>query len=162
MAKSPKRGSRGPAPKPISKEQRDKVRLWAAGGIAEEQIAYLLKISRNTLRKRYPRELDQGNAIERARNLERLQAAADKGNVAAIKHLDAKLQAAAAQRAWTADEPDATQAAPAAQPGGKGKHSKKEAVVAAAEQALQPTGDWGSDLMPEGVLAFPVAAARKK
>ena len=160
MAKAPKRGSRGPSPKPITQEQRQKVRLWAAGGIAEEQIAYLLKISRNTLRKRYPRELDQGNAIERARNLERLQIAADKGNVSAIKHLDTKLQAAAAQRAWTGDEPDVTRPAATAQPARKGKQSKKEAVVAAAEQALQPTGDWGNDLMPEGVVAFPVAARK--
>lgn len=158
MPKSPKRGSRGPSPKPITQDQRNKVRLWAAGGIAEEQIAYLLRISRNTLRKRYPRELAQGNAIERARNLERLQEAAEKGNVAAIKHLDTKLQAAAAQRAWTGDEPGATQTAPAVN--GKGKLSKKEAVVAAAEQALAPTGDWGSDLMPEGVVAFPVAARK--
>lgn len=161
MAKPPKRGSRGPAPKPISQAQRDKVRLWAAGGIAEEQIAYLLRISRNTLRKRYPRELEQGNAIERARNLERLQEAADKGNVSAIKHLDMKLQAAAAQRAWTADEPDATRSAPAGKAAAKVKQSKKEAVVAAAEQALEPTGDWGNDLMPEGVVQFPVGARKK-
>lgn len=160
MAKSPKRGSRGPAPKPISVDQRRKVRLWAAGGIAEEHIAFLLKISRNTLRKRYPRELAQGNAIERARNLERLQEAADKGNVAAIKHLDVRLQAAAAQLAWTADGPEADEG-PLAAPARKPKLSKKEATVAAAQQALAPTGDWGNDLMPEGVVQFPGAARLK-
>jgi len=153
MAKSTtsaKKGGRKPfAPKP---DQRARVRLWAAGGISEVHIAEMLKISRTTLRKRFPRELESGGALERAANLERLKDAAEKGNVAAMKFLDARYAAAQAAAAWK-DEP-------ADQEEKVDPVGKREAAQLAAEAAVKAPAGWGDDLMPDGVVKFPTAGRK--
>jgi len=131
-------------------EQRAKVRLWTAGGIGEEHQAMMLGICRNTLRKRFPKELAEGASIELARNLERLSKAADDGNVTAMKHLDAKFAAVSAQASWKEDAPSKPAGKPA-------KVGRKEAAIAAAEEAMTGSDGWGSDLMPDSVVRFPGA-----
>lgn len=121
--------------------------LYAAAGISEPMIAREIGICQNTLRKHFADELREGNERELARNLRRLSKAADAGNVAAIKHLDAKLSARSAQKAWAEDDQPERTAKPA---------SKREAQLAAAEAAVAPaSSDWGNDLLPDGVVKFP-------
>jgi predicted transcriptional regulator len=61
--------------------------LYKAGGIPEPAIAVILGISQNTLRKYFAPELETGRGVKRAQNLKRLEKAADKQNVTAMKAL---------------------------------------------------------------------------
>jgi hypothetical protein len=84
-------GSPGaPSFKP-TKPQRNKVMLLIAAGFSESAIAAVVGISHMTLRKHFPDELEHGRARKVAENLERLEEAADGGNVSAQKYLDQKL-----------------------------------------------------------------------
>ena len=130
-----KRGPGQPAFKP-TKKHRDQVKLYMAGGISEPVIAHRLGICQNTLRKHFADELHFGRDMKVADNLDRLERAADDGNVTAMKHLDVKFGATAAQHAFTAPE---------ARPPAIGK---KEAAQLAAEKAGVGT-EWGDDLRTE-------------
>jgi hypothetical protein len=117
-----------------TKAQREKVKLYLAGGISEPVVAHRIGISHMTLRKHFAEELEFGRDMKRADNLELLQKAATKGNVSAMKHLDAKFATSSAEASFTAP---ATRGA--ADPG------KKELAQAAAKDAGQGT-NWGNDL----------------
>jgi hypothetical protein len=124
-----------PGPKPFAptRAQRRKVMLYLAGGMPEPQIAAVLGIVQNTLRKHFADELAHGRAVKMAANLERLEAAADKGNVTAMKHLDARFQSAAAEAAFIDPAPKAE------------RLGKKQLAAIAAETAGDGT-EWGDDL----------------
>lgn len=94
ITKSKKRKRGAPEFKP-TKAQRDDVRLYAAGGMAEPAIAAVIGICQNTLRKHFADDLEIGRAYEVAANLTRLRKAAKKGNVSAMKFLHAHFAAAA-------------------------------------------------------------------
>ncbi len=160
----PKTGKkRGPEGFKATKKQRELVKLLAANNLSEPAIARRIVapgfpngVCQNTLRKHFAEELRDAHEDQLARNLERLQKAADGGNVTAMKHLDAKLGAAAAVRAWSGEE-----RAPADNHQAKAAGSKKDASRAAATQAMTEAGDWGSDLMPEGIVLPPTGATRQ-
>jgi predicted transcriptional regulator len=137
------RKRRGPPPfKPTLKQRKD-VTLYAAGGMSEPGIAAELGICQNTLRKHFSEELDAGHERELAANLRRLRKAADKGNVTAMKHLDAKFGLLALDREFkkkpktASTEPKETKAP---------KLGKKE--IAKIEASMPPEDpDW-ADLLP--------------
>jgi hypothetical protein len=79
----PSKGGRPPF-SPTSK-QRDRVALLAAGGIPQPAIAAVLGCCERTLRNYFAVELETGRGVKRAQNLERLEAAAKRGNVSAMK-----------------------------------------------------------------------------
>ena len=126
-------GKRGPEGFVPTKAQREKVKLYLAGGISEPVVAHRLGISQNTLRKHFADELEFGRDMKRADNLERLEKAATKGNVSAMKHLDAKFATVSAENSFTAPAPRSSDV------------GKKEQAQAAAKDAGQGTG-WGDDL----------------
>lgn len=111
--------------------QRKKVMIWAAGGIAETSMAKMLGICLETLRTHFATELDEGGDRERARNLERLNRAADKGNVTAMKHLDAKYGAVGALSDFAGRGPKGASVTPAE------KLGKKERAIADAHEPDQ-------------------------
>jgi AcrR family transcriptional regulator len=74
--------------KPTTRERR-RVELLI-GEISEDAIAETLGIARGTLRKHFASELRLGYARVLADNLERLDKAASKGNVAAMRALLAR------------------------------------------------------------------------
>ncbi len=96
--------------------------------MSEPAIAAEIGICQNTLRKHFPDEIDAGHQRELAANLRRLRKAADKGNVTAMKHLDAKFGLIAAKVAVD------RRGVPAATPQTKVKLGKKEERQAAAER----------------------------
>jgi hypothetical protein len=106
--------------------------------MSEPAIAREIGICQNTLRKHFADELRAGNEIELAANLRRLRKAADKGNVTAMKHMDARFSVVAAHKSFV-DEP-----APSEKPSRLGK---KEAATMAAATAGVDT-PWGDDLNP--------------
>jgi hypothetical protein len=59
----------------------------AAGGIPQPAIAAVLGCCERTLRNCFKAELETGRGVKRAQNLERLEAAAKRGNVSAMKAL---------------------------------------------------------------------------
>lgn len=73
-----------------TKGQRADVRLMAAAGMSEEAISAVIGVQRQTLRKHFADDLLTGHSKEMAANLKRLKGAANDGNVAAMKALDAK------------------------------------------------------------------------
>lgn len=68
-----------------TKETRQKVSVAAGGGMAHEEIALAMGMSRNTLEKHYAHELSLGAAEKRLEVLNALHRAAKQGKVAAIK-----------------------------------------------------------------------------
>jgi len=114
---------------------RNKVRLAAAAGMSHDKIAKGLGICRDTLLKHFADELETGGAEKMLENLARLEKAAKKGNVAAMKHLDAKFKVGTA--------------AGEVNPEPKPKTGKKEEQQTAAEGAASgDAGGWGDDLKP--------------
>ena len=91
-SKSPEMGR--PGFKPTAQQRKD-VKLFVACGMSEPRIASVIGIAKNTLRKHFTDELRDGREIEMAANLRRLRKAADKGNVTAMKQLDARFSAVA-------------------------------------------------------------------
>jgi len=67
---------------------RASVALLAAAGVAHESMAKTLGMTITTLRTRFAEELADDGALAHARNLLRLQEAADSGSIAAIKMID--------------------------------------------------------------------------
>jgi hypothetical protein len=117
-----------------TKAQREKVKLYLAGGISEPVVAHRLGISQMTLRKHFAEELVFGRDLKQADNLDRLEKAANKGNVTAMKHLDAKFGTNAAQHNF---EQPARESSP--------RQGKKEQAQTAADTAGAGTV-WGEDL----------------
>lgn len=139
---APPRRRRGPPPfKPTPKQRKD-VALYAAGGMSEPAIAREIGICQNTLRKHFADELDQGHQRELAANLRRLRKAADRGNVTAMKHLDAKFGVIAAHKEFD------NGAAPTKEPRVP-KIGKKEEAAQAALTAGEGSV-WGDDLKVPG------------
>ena len=131
-----KHRKRGPKPFAPKAHQRRLVTLLAAGGLSEPGIAREIGICQNTLRKHFAAELTEAHEREMAENLKRLRKAADRGNVTAMKHLDAKLGAVSAAAAWSGQ--------PTAEPKPE-KLGKKQIAEAAALTAGEGSG-WGDDL----------------
>ena len=139
---SPTKKKRGPPPFKPTKKQRADVLLYVAGGVSEPTIAKLIGCCQNTLRKHFEQELNEGNERELAENLQNMKKAAKAGNVSAMKYLDARFSAVAAQKAMMGDapEPAAEEATP--RPPAIGK---KEAAEAEAQTAGLGT-NWADDL----------------
>jgi len=83
-------------PLKVTKADRRKVMLLCAAGFSERAIANVLGTTQVTVRKHFAEELETGRAQIQAENLSRLDRAAAKGNVSAMKYLDGKLAAAKA------------------------------------------------------------------
>jgi predicted transcriptional regulator len=83
---------RGPLPFVPTKAQRQEVMLLVAAGMSEPSIASVIGICQSTLRKHFAEELLFGHARKQAENLARLEKAARKGNVTAMKYLAGKLE----------------------------------------------------------------------
>jgi hypothetical protein len=115
-----------PSHKPTRRLRR-KVSLLVAAGEGEVQIAHVIGVARETLRKHYWDELENGRASIRAEILDKLWLAGDRGNVGALKHLDAR----------TSVEPR-----PVTYQG------KKVERAAKAEEVISGGSDWGDDLAP--------------
>lgn len=111
-----------------TKRLRHKVALLAAAGEGEIQIAHVIGVARETLRKYYGDEIANGRAGIRAQILDELWSAARQGNVAAMKHLDAR----------TSGEPR----------GSVGYVSKKKLAEEAAKTVGGEHSEWGDDLRP--------------
>lgn len=111
-----------------TKRLRHKVSLMAAAGEGEVQIAHVIGISRETLRKHYGNEIANGRADIRGQILEQLWSAARQGNVTAMKHLDAR----------TSGEAQGSVA------GAVGKKVEQAKVAAQAGAGTE----WGDDLKP--------------
>ena len=134
MANGRKRGR--PQHRPTVKT-REKVATAAGGGMAHEDIALALGISRDTLEKHYARELSVGAAEKRLEVMQALRAAAKKGRVAAIK-------------AYLEHEPFVAPP-PAPEPSKPEQKGKKEQAQDAARTAQHGT-DWEGDLAPRRTL----------
>ena len=80
-----KKGGR-PAFKP-TKPMRNEVEIGAAAGLSHNQLAAALRISRPTLESNFVDELKNGRARKLLQNLCRLDRAASRGSVAAMKYL---------------------------------------------------------------------------
>lgn len=133
MRKNTKRGRPPHKPTPTT---RRKVTNAAAGGMAHEEIAIALGISRNTLEKHYEKELSTGALNRRAEVLDAMARTALKGNVAAQKAFLALTPTLAA--------PPTTEKAEKQEKVGKKEQANRDAVTAAEGT------DWG-DLLPAGV-----------
>lgn len=116
-----------------SDAQRKRVSILAAGGMAHEQIAAAIGISRTTLLKHFDGELTKGAADRKAEVLDALFKAAKKGNVAAQK---AFLQRADGE----------------VKSGRTGHLGKKEQAAAAAEEASQPGNKFAPPPAPKLVV----------
>lgn len=81
-----------------SAHQRRAVVDLCLSGASKLSIARALRIDPATLQQHFATELSRAFAIHQSRVLEQLAAAADRGSVAAIVRLDAKLMAGARAR----------------------------------------------------------------
>lgn len=104
--------------------------------MSHDKIAKGLGICRDTLYKHFADDLDTGGAEKQLENLTRLERAAKKGNVAAMKHLDAKFKVGGA----------AGEANPEPKPKAEGKKGEQQAAAESA--ASGDAGGWGDDLNP--------------
>jgi hypothetical protein len=116
-----------------TREQRDTVMLLIAASFSEPQIAAVIGICQNTLRRHFAQELQNGRAVRRGENLRRLEQAAAAGHVGAMKVLEAIFDRAETRQL------------------GKGKveagpTTKKAAAARAAVTAGQGS-EWGDDLV---------------
>jgi len=120
--------------------------LYKAGGIPEPAIAHMLGISQNTLRKHFEFELNCGRGVKRAQNLKRLEKAADKHNVAAMKALHVLFD-----KGETADllaEPDYDVGRRAQQEAKVKRRPTKKQIVADEAFSAGLDNEWGEDLAP--------------
>lgn len=122
MAEGAKRGR--PAYRATA-EKRERVEILVATGMAEEEIARVIGIAPNTLRKHFREELLNGRAKRRGAVIEAMFRAATGGNVSAQKAY-VQLTDLAPPAARTAEK--------AAKPG------KKEIAERLAETAAEDTG----------------------
>ena len=119
-----------------TRRQRDKATLLAAASFSEPQIATVIGCCQNTLRKHFAAEIQNGRAIRRAENLQRLEQAAAAGSVAAMRILEGIFGRAESK-----------------QPQGKVETRPSKRVLAqrAAATAGGVGSGWGDDLVwPDG------------
>jgi hypothetical protein len=119
--------------------------LLAAGGITEPAIATVLGISPKTLRNYFAVQLETGRGVKRAQNLERLEAAAKRGNVSAMKALAAAFDRGEHQEQIAGET--AAVRRERAEAAVRERMSKRQLEQRDALTAGQDT-DWGTDLMP--------------
>jgi hypothetical protein len=137
MRKNTKRGRPAFKPTPV---QRRKVSVAAGAGMAHEEIAIGLGISRNTLEKHFAEELSVGAYSRRLEVLDAMHRTAVKGNVAA-------------QKAYVALTPAvAVPPVPAEKPKGKKEQAQAEA------QDAQAGTSW-EELLPTHGNVTPIRAA---
>ena len=79
-----------PPPFKATRKLKNEVMLLVATNMGERGIAQALGIGRETLRKYFAHELEVGRASTQAWLMKQLRTAAEQGNVAAQKYLDAK------------------------------------------------------------------------
>ena len=139
---SPKRGR--PPFSPTAKH-RDRVALLAAGGIPQPAIAAVLGCRERTLRNCFKAELETGRGVKRAQNLERLEAAAKRGNVSAMKALAAAFDRGEHQEQIAGET--AAVRRKRAEAAVRERMSKRQLEQRDALTAGQDT-DWGDDLLP--------------
>ena len=118
----------GRPPYEPTKEQRKRVSVCAGGGMAHEEIALAMGISRNTLEKYFEAELSIGAYERRMEVVSAMHKAALKGNVAA-------------QKAFLALDP-ALAAPPEPQPEKIEPLGKKEQAQADAQTAHLNDPEW--------------------
>jgi polynucleotide 5'-kinase involved in rRNA processing len=107
MAPKPKARKSGPKGGRPSKMNPDKVRRveeMKACGISDEAIAGELRVSRTTLLKHYAGALNKGRERRQAELNEIIWREARAGKSWAVKLLDAKMQAVAAEDSFLADD----------------------------------------------------------
>jgi TPR repeat protein len=119
--------------------------LLAAGGITEPAIATVLGISPKSLRNYFAVQLETGRGVKRAQNLERLEAAAKRGNVAAMKALAQAFDRGESQELRAGET--AAERRERAEAAVLGRTSKRQLLERDALTAGQDT-DWGTDLLP--------------
>ena len=119
-------------------ETRDAVELLKAVGTPETAIAASLGIDVGTLGKHFVQELTFGRARKQREVLSMLFSSAKKGNVAAQRHLEARMGMAGAQASFDEDSDDK----PAAREVRLGK--KEQQAVEAAKAGVGT--EWGEDL----------------
>lgn len=107
--------------------QREKVEIWAGGGMPQQAMADALGISRNTLLKHFERELAIGAAKRRADVVEAMYRSARKGSVSAQK---AYLAAGDAAPRLPANQPAAPEPEPKPEPVGKKEAARRAARTA--------------------------------
>jgi AraC-like DNA-binding protein len=145
LAKSDQASKRGRPPFHPTAKHRDRVMLLAAGGITEPAIATVLGISPKTLRNYFAAELETGRGVKRAQNLERLEAAAKRGNVSAMKALAAAFDRGEHQEQIAGET--AAVRRERAEVAVRERLTKRALEERAAEEAGLGS-DWGTDLMP--------------
>jgi hypothetical protein len=143
MAKNARSGP-GRKPATFTVRQREDVRLFAAGGLAEAGIAAVLGVGVGTLRKHCKKEIACGRSFKRAANLKRLEEAAAAGNVAAMKALQVIFDRAESKQ--LDGESEAVRRA-RAEASIRERLNKRQLLERDALTAGQDT-DWGTDLMP--------------
>jgi hypothetical protein len=139
----PSKGGRSPF-NPTT-QRRDRVALLAAGGIPQPAIAAMLGCCERTLRNYFAVELETGRGVKRAQNLERLEAAAKRGNVSAMKALAAAFDRGEYQEQIAGET--AAVRRERAEAAVRERMSKRQLLQRDALTAGQDT-DWGTDLLP--------------
>ena len=130
-----------PGRKPFrpSPEQLRHAEEMVAGGMSEPQVAMVFGISERSAHRHFRAAFTGGLAKRRAEVIELLWGAARKGNVAAMKTLEAITGKAGAAAAWSGPRPEPVPKRP--------KLGKKEQQQLDAEGVVAGTDpDWGNDL----------------
>jgi hypothetical protein len=122
MTENKKRGR--PSFKP-TRRMRNMVEICVAGGLSLQETATVLGICQNTLRANFPDELQNGRARKFAEILVRLDRAAARGSVGAMKFLLTVVLG-----------------------GTSAVIGKKELKQRAAADVLDGGSEWGDDLHP--------------
>lgn len=121
-----------------TQKMRDSVSIWKAGGMSDEDIARVLEIDADTLKKHFADELRTHWAKKTAAVVEARFKAAMKGNVTAqTKFLEASR--AVSGNAHIGNQPEAKA------PARKVPKGKKEVAAEEARAALHDP-EWGEDL----------------
>jgi hypothetical protein len=126
MTENKKRGR--PSFKP-TRRMRNTVEICVAGGLSLQETATVLGICQNTLRANFADELQNGRARKFAEILVRLDRAAARGSVGAMKYLLTLFSGGMSPIV-----------------------GKKQRRQQAAESALEGGSEWGDDLRPTSKL----------
>jgi hypothetical protein len=143
--KSHPSSKRGRRPFNPTAKHRDRVMLLAAGGIPQPAIAAVLGCCDRTLRNYFAVELKSGRGVKRAQNLERLEAAAKRGNVSAMKALAQAFDRGESQELRAAES--AAERRERAEAAVRERVSKRQLLARDAATAGLDS-DWGEDLLP--------------
>jgi transcriptional regulator with XRE-family HTH domain len=145
LAKSDRAAKRGRPPFNPTAKHRDRVMLLTAAGITEAAIATVLGICRRTLQSYFATELATGRGVKRAQNLERLEAAAKRGNVSAMKALAQAFDRGESQELRAGETAAARREraeAAVRERMSKRQLGQRDALTAGLDS------DWGDDLLP--------------